>query len=282
MVTAGWAHYLLHSKSRMNRKWEVRLSHLQAHPWVFHFSQCSSTPQSFYNLPKTAPEAGCKVFKCVSLWGMFHIQNTIDSSAFFVTIHFPSGHLSQPASVGLPNPPHLTTNPSMEEAAPETAKWSAHTGRNEVPISLGGGIPTRKCFPAWLMKPLSQTPARVITSPLQRHVEEQRHPVRPHSGMGQFNIPSSFVGVPHCVFTWRTISARWSWGLLRPPESLCVRHTPPLNLYKVILKHWRGNAGHREKEIGDHSTLINPQWALSILIKQSEQWHSIKTRHKLM
>lgn len=141
-----------------------------------------------------------------------------------------------------------------------------------------------QCFPAWLLKPFSLTPAGAIASPLQRHIEEQRGPVCPHSGMGQSNLPGSFVGVPHCVFTQGTIGAQWSWGLWRPPESLCVCHAPPLNLYSVILKHWRGNAGHREKEMGDHSTLINPQWVLSILIKQCEQWYSIKKkkRHKLM
>lgn len=83
-----------------------------------------------------------------------------------------------------------------------------------------------QCFPAWLLKPFSLTPAGAIASPLQRRRAEQRRPVCPHSGTGQCNIPASFVGVPHRVFTRGTIGAQWSRGLLRPPESLCVCHAP--------------------------------------------------------
>lgn len=85
-------------------------------------------------------------------------------------------------------------------------------------------------FPPWLLKSFSQTPGGAIANPLRRHTEEQRRPVCPHSGTGRLDMTGSFVGAPHCVFTQGTISTGRSWGLLRPPESLCVSHAPPLSL----------------------------------------------------
>lgn len=85
-------------------------------------------------------------------------------------------------------------------------------------------------FPPWLLKSFSQTPGGTIAKSLWRHTEEHRYPVCPHSGTGRLDMPGSFVGIPHCVFTQGTISTWRSWGLLRPPESLCGSHTPPLSL----------------------------------------------------
>lgn len=98
----------------------------------------------------------------------------------------------------------------------------------------------------------------VRASPLESHVEEQKHPAFLTVGHGDATSVAPLRESHAPLFTQGTTSAQWSFRLLRPPESLCVHSALLLNLYSVILKTLGRKHMLKRKRNGDGWDLINP------------------------
>lgn len=127
-----WAYCLLHSGSRINRKWGSAQTPQDSSSRDL-LPSARLHPREVPQHSKTAPLAGFRMFKQVSLWGLFHIQTTVDNYDVFcyIMIDLTCFLHNSTLSIGtvliadfcLPTESStLRTIPSTEEAVPEMAK----------------------------------------------------------------------------------------------------------------------------------------------------------------